>query len=74
MVGVTRAITMAELAVPHCNTMARNKAIAVENTFGPQRLWDVQARRSYSTVPSIDDYSQRDYAREVAGSYQRSLH
>ena len=45
MVGVTRAITMAELAVPHCNTMARNKAIAVENAFGPQRLRVVRAWR-----------------------------
>ena len=44
---------MAELAVPHSNIMARNKAIAVENTFGPQRLRVVRARRSYSTVPRL---------------------
>ena len=74
MVGVIRATTIAELAVPHCNAMARNKAIAVENTFGPQRLRVVRARRGYNTVPSIDAYCQRDYAREVTGSYQRSLH
>ena len=45
MVGVIRATTVAELAVPHCNTMARNKGVAVENTFGTQRLRVVRAWR-----------------------------
>ena len=65
---------MAELAVPHCNTMARNKAIAVENTFGPNGCELSEHGGVYNAVPSIDAYSQRDYAREVAGSYQWSLY
>ena len=46
MVGVNQATTMAEPAVPHCNTMARNEVIAIlENEFGPQRLRVARAWR-----------------------------
>ena len=46
MVGVNLATTMAEPAVPHCNTMARNEAIAIlENASGPHRLRVVRVWR-----------------------------
>jgi len=42
--GSEPGYNMAEPAVPHCNTMARNEAIPIlENIFSPQWLRVVQA-------------------------------